>query len=155
MTAPEPLTPEETAAAAMAADALKLALDGDWPYANTLTQGLLDIYGQHGALVAMLLWADALIEYRGGRETGRFTQLTFFDVNEGPNPTEHGADEAPPWARWAGRFIFARVRDDQDQGRALLESCAGDEEQFESNVLGVLEMVAETITIEKRHRRGQ
>lgn len=148
------MTPEEFSAAEMAADAMKLALAQDWDGANALAQGLLDIYGQHGGFVAMLLWADSIIEYRGGPLSPAFHQLTFFDVDAGPQPIQHGADAAPPWARWAGRFIFARAHDDRTQCHALIATCV-DGPEFESNMLGVLEMVAQTIIHAERYRRGQ
>jgi hypothetical protein len=94
----------------------------------------------------MLAWVDTAWArmYPDGIPDGYLDAPMRF-WHEGDEHTE-SVDRVPPPVRWAGRFIVARLADDETQARALLSSVQSDEE-WSSAVLSVLDVCAANVRL--------
>lgn len=91
----------------------------------------------------LLAWVDTTVIVAGDRlpDPDRVREMLFFDVDTG---VVQGVDEVPPPVRFAGRFLLARLMDDQVMGEALIRAVGSDGE-WARNVSAVLNMCAELI----------
>ncbi|RCG21952.1 hypothetical protein DQ384_36445 [Sphaerisporangium album] len=123
-----------------AADALNAALrsDGDAPV-NAIS-ALSQQHGGEGVGQAMVAWIDTLIARTPGLARGMRVRLVWEDFQ-----TRQRSDisDVDPVEMWAGQLIAARVADDRDTFRALLQAIpCGDSDAPGSYVGGLLEAVA-------------
>lgn len=86
------------------------------------------IHDNFGAAVfpqVMLAWVDAVIDEAFPDKRGKPVTLEF-KHELALHPT--GADAVHPSIAWAGRFVAARVADDEAMAKALIQSVSSDEE---------------------------
>lgn len=94
----------------------------------------------------MLAWIDTAWGrlFPDGLPDGYLDQpMAFWKVGEGHTQT---VDEVPPNLRWAGRFIFSRLSDDEGQALALINSVR-DEVEWSAAVFAVLDVCAANLRL--------
>lgn len=124
----------------LASDALRLALERDWPASLDMTQRLSDEFGADGLAQGVLAWIDTALSRAAYDGDGVAIRLRFLDVDTG---VESDSDNVTPALRWAGRLLSARAAGDEDAYRALYRSLAG--AQFSEGVGAVLNACSTTI----------
>lgn len=107
------------------------------------------IVREHGPDVlpnVLLAWVDTAWGrlYPNGLPDGFLDRpMRFWREGSGDTAT---VDDVPPSVRWAGRFIFARLADDQVQAEALIASVRTDEE-WSGAVMAVLDVAGSTLRL--------
>ena len=101
---------------------LHAAMRRDWPAVQDAATALVTTHGPGVLGDVMLAWIDTALAAQGITcdRTGEPAQLLFGDLTTGRIATD--ADDVNPATAWAGRLINARIADDQDSYRALLDS---------------------------------
>ena len=121
-----------------AVSALHLARAGQVRPALRTVARLADALGPQGVGTACLIWAEIYI--RAGVPTdvdrNQVDGIGFVNATDGVMTTD--ADSIEPGARWAGRFLLARVRRDYDQAAALLASVSDDPAQLTDGAVALM-----------------
>ncbi len=109
---------------------------------------------QHGPDVipqVLLAWVDAswAQAFPDGLPDGYLSKPMSF-WHEGDDHTED-VDSVPPPVRWAGRFIFARLTDDQVQAEALLNAVPS-EVEWGRVVAATLDVCGANMRLAQAHR---
>lgn len=127
----------------LARRALLHQIAGRADIAQRCVQRLALRYGMNSVPQVLLGWVDTAIILAGDQlpDPDRVEELMFWDVSTGD---VQRVDEVPPPARFAGRFLLARLLDDEVTGEALIRAVGSDGE-WSMNVLAVLNMCAEMI----------
>lgn len=126
--------------------ALTHEMAGRGDIAHDCVRRIVELHGPDVIPQVLLAWADAAISRAwpdGLSQDGQLKPLTFLHA---PTGEIGGADEVPAPVRWAGRFIMARLVDDEPQALALLATARSDRE-WSVYVGGVLNVAAQTILV--------
>jgi len=101
---------------------LHAAMRRDWPAAVGAADVLIAEHGPGVLPDVMLAWIDTALTAQGitRDKTGEPALLLFGNVDTGRVATD--AHDVNPAVAWAGRLINARIADDQDSYRALLDA---------------------------------
>lgn len=129
---------KERRALVLAGEALRAALNSDWPGAVDLVAAIGRECGGEGVQTALLAWSDTLIAERPS-PSGLPVHLVFWDA-ETCGRVE--PECVPDRALWAGRMLAARAAEDKDMWFALLDALPDDPAVVGSHVGAVLETVA-------------
>jgi hypothetical protein len=92
----------------------------DAPAAHAAASALIAEHGTDVLPQVMLAWIDTALAAMGVARDGRPAQLVFADVSTGRCATD--AADVSPTVAWAGRLLNARIADDEDSFRALLDA---------------------------------
>lgn len=128
----------------LAGRALTHEMAGRTDVAHACVKRLVKLYGPDVMPQVLLAWSDAAIDraFPEGVLPGHpITGLAFLHM---PTGEIGGADGVPPSVRWAGRFMMARLLDDEPQALALLATPTSDGE-WSACVAGLLHVAAQTI----------
>ncbi|GGM64190.1 hypothetical protein GCM10012275_38420 [Longimycelium tulufanense] len=119
----------------LAADALLAARDERWHDARQHLQRIADTYGAEVIPDLLIAWIDTMLKHTPGPERApALGRLGFMDAVSGRIVE---AEHVDPAVCWAGRLVFARYLDDQEQFSALIESVDSDQ-QWSNNVAAIL-----------------
>lgn len=129
----------------LVSSALRFAIEGHMRLAVDCVRRLAVEHGPDSVPEALLAWIDTTwhLAFPDGLPDGYLdSPMLFVTTNTDRGvPEPLTVDEVEPAVRWAGRFIYARLADDEAQGRALVASVESDE-QWSDAVLTVLDACA-------------
>ncbi len=134
--------------ASLAGRALHHAIAERTDIAHRCINRIAAVYGPDVMPMVLLAWVDVTISelFPGGPpDPEKFGGLMFLDVNR---RQIQRADEAPSGVRWAGRFLTARLLDDEAQAVALVAAPASEREWAEC-VAGTLNVCATAIRVRR------
>lgn len=121
MTAEPTIAPWRT----LAATALVASRDQNWETAAKAVNTLADNFSPDVILNVLLRWIDTAAALCGYQSTSGTVRVVW---REESSTETTDADSTPPAVVWAGRLFAARVADDYDQFKALINSCRSDDE---------------------------
>lgn len=134
--------------ASLAGRALKHAIAERTDIAHRCVNRIVTVYGKDVMPAVLLAWVDVTISqlFPGGPpDPAKFGGIQFFDATRN---RMQDVEEAPSGVRWAGRFLTARLLDDEAQALALVAAPASDGEWAEC-VAGTLNVCATAIRIRR------
>lgn len=121
----EPFPTNKAPWALTAGVALGAAVADDLELQRRTVQFIHDNFGADVFPQVLLAWADAAIDEAFPDQRGQLVTLQFqHELAIAPT----GSDAVAPEVAWAGRFIAARLADDEPMARDLLASVANDDQ---------------------------